>query len=251
MNQERALKGRRSGGRYSAKRLPESSIVLQGKSGASTIPDAVREMLPGETAASWETLAPLLPDSAYLVGGTGLAVHLRRGVSRDLDFFLEQPEDIDALWRAFERAGRALASERSGDTLNCLFNDTKVQVLEAATQRLISPTTRVAGLRVASVEDIMATKISAILARGALRDYFDLMCIEQQTELQFEVGIALAIQKYKPASIENFVLSALHSLGGFSDVEPDHTLPVNQEEIETYWLLRQSEVARRIDTFGG
>lgn len=249
MIQPRKPKGRQSGGQFTSKSSPESDVTLSSDTFPDAIPDAVRAMLPGDTAATWETIAPLMPDSAYLVGGTGLTVHLKHRVSRDLDFLLEQPEDLDALWSAFEGVGKVLASERSDDTLNCLFNGTKVQVLEAATQRLILPTIRIAGLRIASVEDIMATKINVICARGALRDYFDLICIEQQTGLQVEVGISLAIQKYGPRDKENFVFAALHSLGGFDDVDDDPSLPVSREKIQSYWLSRQSEVARRFDSF--
>jgi hypothetical protein len=192
-----------------------------------------------------------MPDSAYLVGGTGLMVHLQHRVSRDLDFFLEQPEDLDALWKSFEGAGKVLASERSAGTINCLFNGTKVQVLEATTQRLISPTSRVAGIRVASVADIMATKFNVILARGELRDYFDLMCIEEQVGLQAEVGINLAIQKYNPKDKETFVLSVLKALSSFNDVADDPDLPTRRKVIEEYWARRQLQLARRFDAVGG
>ena len=208
-------------------------------------------MLPGDTAQTWLIIAPLMPTSAYLVGGTALTVHLQHRVSRDLDFFLENSEDLDALRTAFRSAGNVVVNERSEGTLNCLFNQTKVQVLDASTQRLLRSTTRVAGIRVASVEDIMATKIMVIVDRGELRDYFDLMRIEQQVGLQAETGIALAVQKYNPQDKEMFVFSVLKVLGGFSDVADDPSLPVGREEIEKYWIKRQLQVAKRLDSFGG
>ncbi len=208
-------------------------------------------MLPGGTAEVWELISPLMPKSAYLVGGTALAVHLQHRVSRDLDFFLEQKEDLDALWLAFQAAGNAIASERTADTLNCLLNSTKLQVLEATTQRLISPATELAGLRIASVADIMATKINVICKPGELRDYFDLMRIEELAGLQAETGIALAIQKYEPQNRESFVLTTLKALGSFGDVADDPSLPVSRQKIESYWTRRHLEIAKRIDSFGG
>ncbi|MHB1210008.1 MAG: nucleotidyl transferase AbiEii/AbiGii toxin family protein [Acidimicrobiales bacterium] len=207
-------------------------------------------MLPGDTAATWLTIAPLMPASAYLVGGTALTVHLQHRVSRDLDFFLEREEDLDALWGDFQSAGNVKLSERSEGTLNCLFNETKVQVLDASTQRLIRTTTRVAGIRVASVEDIMATKVKVIVDRGELRDYFDLMCIEERVGLQVETGISLAVQKYSPPEEETFVFTILKALGSFGDVADDPSLPSTRQEIEDYWTFRQLQVAKRLDAFG-
>ncbi len=208
-------------------------------------------MLPGDTAQTWRIIAPLMPTSAYLVGGTALTVHLQHRESRDLDFFLEHVEDLDALWAAFRSVGNVVVNERSEGTLNCLFNETRVQVLDASTQQLVRSTTRVTGIRVASVEDIMATKIKVITDRGELRDYFDLRCIEQQAGLQAETGIALAIQKYHPQDKETFVFTVLKALGSFSDVADDPSLPVGRQEIEDYWTKRQFQVAKRLDSFGG
>lgn len=244
-------KGRASGGQFVIKSLSESNITLPIDGDQEQIPPRVRAMLPGDTAATWVSIAPLMPASAYLVGRTAMTVHLQHRVSRELDFFLEQEEDLDALWTAFQSAGNVMASERSGGTLSCLFNETKVQVLDASAQQLIRTTTRVAGIRVASVEDIMATKIKVIIDRGELRDYFDLMCIEQQVSLQAETGIALAVQKYNPQDKETFVFTVLKALGSFSDVADDPSLPVGRREIEDYWTKRQLLVAKRFDFFGG
>ncbi len=208
-------------------------------------------MMPDDTAATWSVIAPLMPTSAYLVGGTALTVHLQHRVSRDLDFFLEQEEDLDALWTAFQSAGNAMANERSEGTLNCLFNETKVQVLDASTQRLINTTTLVAGVKVACVEDLTATEIKVIVGRGELRDYFDLMCIERQVGLSAETGIALAIEKYNPQDRESFVFTVFRALGSFSDVADDPSLPVSRQEVESYWMKRQLQVAKRLDAFGG
>ena len=230
---------------------PRTNLGASSPGDLESLPAHILAMLPGDTASTWEVLAPLMPDSAYLVGGTGLTVHLQHRVSRDLDFFLEQPEDLDELWRAFQRAGKVVASRRDDGTINCLFNGTMVQVLDASTQRLISPTIRVAGMRVASVEDLMATKIKVIVDRGEMRDYFDLLRIEQQVGLQAEAGIVLAIQKYEPRDKEAFVFSVLTALGGFDDVADDPDLPLGREEIESYWVTRQLEVAQRLNSFGG
>jgi hypothetical protein len=47
--------------------------------------DAVRKVLPPDTAAAWDVIAPLVPPGGYLGGGTAIAVHLAHRVSRDLE----------------------------------------------------------------------------------------------------------------------------------------------------------------------
>jgi hypothetical protein len=55
-------------------------------------------VLPDGTAETWEQVRSVIPDCAYLVGGTAIAVHLRHRVSRDLDFFLAE-DTADTLHR--------------------------------------------------------------------------------------------------------------------------------------------------------
>jgi hypothetical protein len=52
--------------------------------------ERVRSILPPDTALTWETIAPTVPSTAYLGGGTAIAVHLAHRVSRDLDFFFHR-----------------------------------------------------------------------------------------------------------------------------------------------------------------
>lgn len=47
----------------------------------------VRGKLPPDTTLTWETIAPIVPSTEYLGGGTAIAVHLAHRVSRDLYFF--------------------------------------------------------------------------------------------------------------------------------------------------------------------
>src|SRR5215831_18163882 len=67
--------------------------------GARPMPaDQVRKILPPDTAATWDTIATVIPRDAYLGGGTAIAVHLAHRVSRDLDFFFHHESiDLDEL----------------------------------------------------------------------------------------------------------------------------------------------------------
>ena len=76
--------------------------------------DRVRAILPPDTAATWDAIAPVVPPDAYLGGGTAIAVHLGHRVSRDLDFFFHHDSiDLDELARRLTAAGPFAVTERS------------------------------------------------------------------------------------------------------------------------------------------
>lgn len=204
----------------------------------TSLPASLVKFLPVGTAETWLTIAPLMPASAYLVGGTALTVHLLHRESRDLDFFLEIPEDLMALADAFETAGSVVFDQRDDRTINCLFNATKIQVLEAASQQLLQPTTAVGGIRVASIPDILATKLKVLGERGELRDYFDIMFIEDAAGVRVEDGLTWALDKYNPSDRSGFIGHTIRALGHTDDVNDDPSLPVAREVIEAYWAKR-------------
>lgn len=65
---------------------------------APGLPSELRATLAPGTAEAWEALAPHLPATLYLAGGTAVAVHLRHRSSADLDFFYHASAvDLDEL----------------------------------------------------------------------------------------------------------------------------------------------------------
>ena len=206
--------------------------------------------MPPATGDTWRSIVPLLPASAYLAGGTALTVRLLHRVSQDLDIFLERTEDLSSLWEAIVTAGTALATQRDDHTINCMFNGTRLQVLDASSQKMVGRTSVVAGLRIASIEDIMAMKLKVIIDRGELRDYFDLMAIEEQASLPVEEGIPLSITRYAPTNVDQYVDSIVRSLGYFGDVADDPGLPAPRSEIERYWMRRQRPLMKHLAMYG-
>lgn len=215
-----------------------------------SLPDALRAVLPPETARAWRDLAPLLPPGAYLAGGTGLAAHIYHRVSRDLDLFFHEAIDLDAL-REQLAATRRFAPTRIGDgVLDGVLAGAKVQFLHARGQRRLAPTRHVAGIPVASVEDILAMKLKVIGDRGELRDYFDVMSIEQRLGRTAEEGIALYLERFQVPAEHESVRHIISGLGYLDDVDDDELLPVGRGEIERYWRHRQPQVVRNASRFG-
>jgi len=203
-------------------------------------------VLPGDTAQSWELLAPALPAGMYLAGGTALAARLHHRVSRDLDFFFHADSDLDALARKLASIGSFAITQRSDGTLNGLFSQTKLQFLSAAGQQLLEAPTPIAGIPVAGFEDILAAKLKVIGDRAELRDYFDVMTIEHQTGFTVEQGLGLYLARYREPAHSYNVTHIVEALGYLDDVDEDDQLPVAKPAIAEYWGRRQSQVLRNI-----
>lgn len=208
--------------------------------------ERVSRILPPDTAFTWETIAPVVPPAAYLGGGTAIAVHLAHRVSRDLDFFFHHDSvDLDELTRKLSAAGPFAVTERAPGTLNGVFSATKVQFLhadETRPQRLLERPQEVDGLQIARISDLMAMKLKVVGDRGELRDYFDLMTIEQRTGRTADEGLALFLERFQPEYPDQAINHILLGLGYFDDVDPDDTLPVPRQQIVDYWTRRQREI---------
>ena len=213
-----------------------------------TLPGWLREALPDDTARTWEIIAPLVPAGAYLAGGTAIAVHIRHRVSRDLDFFYHgSVVDLNRVEQELERAGTFAVSRRAPGTLNGVFSTTRLQFLhadEGGRQHLLETPEKVEGIAVAGLSDLMAMKLNVIVQRGELRDYFDLMAIEQHAGPTAEEGIGLYLARYRPTDPDVQVSAIIRALGYLGDIDEDEHLPVPKAEIERYWARRQPEVLR-------
>lgn len=218
------------------------------------LPERIRRILPPDTAKTWSTLAPLVPEAAYLGGGTAIAVHLGHRVSRDLDFFYHHDAlNLDQIATTLAAAGRFAVTLRAPGTLNGVFSKTKVQFLhadEGAPQHLLATPAKVEGLRIAALEDLIAMKLKVIGDRGELRDYYDLMAIEQQTGRTVEEGLSLFLARFAPAYPQQALGHIVRGLGYFDDVEPDDLLPTARAEIVDYWTRRQPEIITSLSRFG-
>lgn len=219
-------------------------------SNRDNFPSGLVAFLPAETRKAWIEVAAVVPDGAYLVGGTAITVHLEHRISRDLDFFTPAPFDPEALDAALRKAGEFEVTLIDDGTLNGMFGPTKVQFLDASSQHTIEKPVTVAGVEVAQVPDLLATKLKVIGDRGELRDYFDIQCIERETPFRAEQGIAFYIERYRPRPPEPSIAHIVEGLGYFGDVADDPSLPESRESIERYWRRRQPQIVASLAKFG-
>lgn len=169
-------------------------------------------------------------------------VHLQHRVSRDLDFFFDDPDvDLTEIRSALEDARPTSVIQHAPHILNAVFGETKLQFLSAIGQFPIEPPTQVAGLRVARLRDIAATKIKVIGDRGALRDYFDLKVIEERAGITVTQMLADYQERYTDSSnLQHLIMS----LGFFGYVDDDPSLPLTKTEIAAYWTNRPAAILK-------
>lgn len=216
------------------------------------IPPHFRAVLVPPTRTVWEALVGHLPASAYLVGGTGIAAHLGHRESRDLDFFMGESFDPHHVAASLERRiGRFVATRMVAGTLIGYLEDVKVQFLDATSQDPVDLIKQIGGIPVAGLRDLAATKLKVVGDRGELRDYMDLMVLEQQAGLRVEEGLSVFIERYRPVPIEAAVLQIVRGLGYFGDVADDPGLPMARHEIEGYWIRRQPEIVTSLGWLTG
>lgn len=214
------------------------------------IPSALRSVLPADAAVSWEAMRQILPPGVVLYGGTAIAAHLHHRVSRDLDFFYTDTTlDLNRLRDELAQLRPLAVTTLLDDTLNAVFGATKLQFLLARGQRALETPTVIAGIPVAGLRDLAATKIKVIGDRGELRDYFDLMIIEQRTHITVESAL-LDYQARYPTTDHAVLVHIVRALGSFTDVANDPSLPATRAAIERYWKFRQPQVVASLDSTG-
>ena len=141
------------------------------------------DALPPAQQHLWPELhvAPKLGFTLY--GGTAIALRLGHRSSVDFDFFSDEPLDHDAVRAAVPFAARSTTLRHQANTWVLLvpIDDTgrmhvKVSFFGAITfGRVGEPEFTDDGvLQVASLDDLMATKVKTVLQRAEVRDYRDI-----------------------------------------------------------------------------
>jgi len=200
----------------------------------------------------WDALTPatheaynLLPrlnfiSNYYLAGDTGLAIHLGHRISVDLDLFCDQPDavnpaDRSAMRSLFDDPTLSLVYDKDS-TFVANWRGVGVSFFRLNLYPLITPTFVIDGVPLASVEEIGAMKLAAIIDRGTRKDLINLYYILLQVDLEkiFEV----AAKKY--VKIRTFAVSATRAMAYFTEAE---AFPMPRMLEKTAW----SEMKKFLD----
>lgn len=115
---------------------------------------------------------PVLSDF-YLVGGTGLALHLKHRKSADIDLFCDLGFESQSICSHLEQKYQAISVIHELNTARCQIQGIKVEFLSHSYKLLELPVL-IDGIRVAGLKDLAAFKLNAISGRGSKKDFWDL-----------------------------------------------------------------------------
>jgi hypothetical protein len=137
-------------------------------------------VLPPAQREIWTSLAPAPQLNFVLYGGTAIALHLGHRESLDFDFFRSESLDKDQIRAAFGFIDGAAILQDAPDTLVVVAEmpsgPVKISYFgNIGFGRVNDPLqTRDGILLVASLDDLMATKLKATLDRAEAKDYRDI-----------------------------------------------------------------------------
>jgi Nucleotidyl transferase AbiEii toxin, Type IV TA system len=141
------------------------------------------DILPAAQQEIWPLLVPAPGLSFVLYGGTAVALHLGHRVSVDFDFFRSAPLDKKEVVASFAFMRDARTIQEDKNTLVVIVpmpsGSVKVSFFGGLTiGRVNEPLqTTDSTLLVASMEDLLATKLKAILDRAEAKDYRDISAL--------------------------------------------------------------------------
>jgi hypothetical protein len=141
------------------------------------------DILPAAQREIWPWLGPAVRLSFVLYGGTAIALHLGHRQSIDFDFFRWQPLGKNDLEKSFVFMPDASAIQEAENTLVLMVpmpsGPVKLSFFGGlGIGRINEPfRTNDSILLVASPEDLLATKLKAILDRAEAKDYRDISAL--------------------------------------------------------------------------
>ncbi|WP_080058113.1 nucleotidyl transferase AbiEii/AbiGii toxin family protein [Spirosoma aerolatum] len=167
-----------------------------------------------------------------LAGGTNLALRFGHRQSIDFDLFTNQSfSEQDIFGDLLATFPTLIKTDEARNTLSLFIEGVKVDLL-AHRYPLLKPFTFDTGIRLWSVEDVIAMKLGAVSGRGAKKDFWDIA--ELLNHFSMTDMLELFAAKY-PNSDPGYVI---RSLTYFDDAEMQ-TDPVTLKAITWPQVKRQ------------
>lgn len=191
------------------------------------------EALTAETQNAFRLMSSLpFVQHFYLAGGTGLTLHLGHRYSDDLDFFSPDrdavgPDERAILRHFLEEPSLAITYDKDM-TFVANWRGVGISFFRLSLYPLVQPPLLLDGIPIASLSEIGAMKLAAIIDRGVRKDLIDLYYILQHVSLDDLFQVA----SVKYARVRTFAISATLALAYFNDAE---TLPMPQMLDRTPW----------------
>ena len=188
------------------------------------------QTLPAHTAHLlhlFEEKKPEFLSQFYLSGGTALSLQLGHRESEDLDFFSEQPFQLQEVEQQISHLGTLSQTELAKGTVNTFLNGVKLQFL-AYPYPIIGPLIQWQGIQISSVIDIACTKLQTVAMRGYKKDFIDIYFLLKKFSL--ETLLTYTRKKYFKSDYSEAHI--LKSLVYFADADDQ---PMPSMHIKVSW----------------
>ncbi len=165
-----------------------------------------KAILPEAQQRLWPALKATVALSFVLYGGTAIALRLGHRPSIDFDLFSEQPLNREALQAAFSFVPRSTVLQDERNVLTLLVPATNPDHAQVKVSffgaigfgRVGEPELTDDGvLQVASLDDLMASKVKVVLQRAEAKDYRDIAAM-LRAGVDLSKGMAAARQLFGP-----------------------------------------------------
>ena len=147
-----------------------------------------------------------------LVGGTSLALQIGHRKSIDIDLFGNLSAEYENLIDELKTLGEVVPLKNSKNIHSLLINNIKVDIVNYEYKWLSNKITN-DNIHLATIEDIAAMKLNAIIGRGSKKDFIDLFFILKDYSLATIMGFYT--KKYNDGS----TFLVLKSLTYFEDAD--------------------------------
>jgi len=206
-------------------------------------------ILPKAQQEIWPLLAPAPGLSFVLYGGTAVALYLGHRVSVDFDFFRSAPLDKKELEASFAFMREARTIQESENTLVVIApmpsGPVKVSFFGGMMIGRINEPLQTNDLKllVASLEDLLVTKLKSILDRAEAKDYRDISAmLSAGVSLEKALGAFAKMYGKDPGL-------PLRAMGYFKDGDLP-SLPITDQNVLRAARDRVSEIPQVSLTYG-
>ena len=147
-----------------------------------------------------------------LVGGTSLALQIGHRKSIDIDLFGNLSAEYENLIDELKTIGEVVPLKNSKNIHSLLINNIKVDIVNYEYEWLTNKITT-ENIQLATIEDIAAMKLNAIIGRGSKKDFIDLFFILK------DYSLATLMDFYTKKYNDGSTFLVLKSLTYFEDAD--------------------------------
>jgi len=182
----------------------------------------------------------------YLAGGTALALQIKHRLSVDFDFYNQKKFDSAGIYQKFQtqKPKKLLLDTMAENTLILEINAVGISLF-SYNYPLLKPFITSEYLNIASLEDIAAMKLIAIIQRGIKRDFIDLYFLCGLLGLEKIMDLT----KHKYTGFNKYL--ACQALVYFRDAEEKQTREINLlrplewENVKKYFVTEVAQLKRK------